>query len=154
MAPPRSKDPIAIAKNHLVPTTYSTLVSDYGKAGVLQNFLWFRVVLDEGEAPIAVRFLKEAQERLRSVKHIGSATRRPDNSRLPMHCAPIEDGVLPAPQFRIDSRTSLRFFAFSRSNPLKAGAQCQPSGRTSSIPCIRTMRILAKAYGLCSKACA
>ena len=45
----RSEDPAAFANVDLVLTTYSTLMSDHRKAGVLHQLNWFRVVLDEGK---------------------------------------------------------------------------------------------------------
>ena len=45
----RSENPAAFVNVDLVLTTYSTLMYDYRKAGVLQKMVWFRVVLDEGK---------------------------------------------------------------------------------------------------------
>jgi SNF2 family DNA or RNA helicase len=46
----REDEPRAFASSDLVLTTYSTLVKDHQKAGVLHRLEWFRVVLDEGKA--------------------------------------------------------------------------------------------------------
>lgn len=45
----RTDDPSAFTNVNLVLTTYSTLMHDYRKAGVLHRLNWFRVVLDEGK---------------------------------------------------------------------------------------------------------
>lgn len=44
----RRNEPQSFVSLDLVLTTYSTLVKDNQKAGVLHRLKWFRVVLDEG----------------------------------------------------------------------------------------------------------
>jgi SNF2 family DNA or RNA helicase len=45
-----------VIEHDLVLTTYATLVADCKGSKVLQKVEWFRVVLDEGNATIILRF--------------------------------------------------------------------------------------------------